>query len=274
MAREDSRSIRNRMRMSIFRWANRLLVKMWALMPFRLVMVIVRTLLESQGFGAGARVGKSGEIYAARSLLNLKGDSKVVVLDIGANRGEYSELLLNTVPKAEIHAFEPAAKTFKLLDGRLGSRANVSIYNFALGNIDGSAHLYKENPIARIASLTPLDITQDHLTEEIAIRRLDSVFPTLNVEQIHLAKIDVEGHEMDVLMGAEEVIRSGKIKNIQFELGEFSIDTRTTLKSFFTFFGDYQYELFLIRPRSLYPLKQYKPLYEQYSTTNFVACKK
>ena len=274
MAREDSRSIRNRMRMSIFRWVNRLLAKMWALMPFRLVMVIVRTLLESQGFGAGARVGKSGEICAARSLLNLESDSEVVVLDIGANRGEYSELLLNIFPKAEIHAFEPAAKTFKLLDTRLGDYANVSTYNFALGNTDGTAHLYKENPIARIASLTPLDITQDHLTEEIAIRRLDSVFPTLNVEQIHLAKIDVEGHEMDVLMGAEEVIRSGKIKNIQFELGEFSIDTRTTLKSFFTFFGDYQYELFLIRPRSLYPLKQYKPLYEQYSTTNFVACKK
>ena len=250
MAREDSRSIRNRMRMSIFRWVNRLLVKMWALMPFRLVMVIVRTLLESQGFGAGARVGKSGETCAARSLLSLESDSEVVVLDIGANRGEYSELLLNIFPKAEIHAFEPAAKTFKLLDSRLGDYANVSTYNFALGNMDGTAHLYKENPIARIASLTPLDITQDHLTEEIAIRRLDSV------------------------MGAEEVIRSGKITNIQFELGEFSIDTRTTLKSFFTFFGDYQYELFLIRPRSLYPLKQYKPLYEQYSTTNFVACKK
>jgi len=274
MPRENFRSIRDRLRMNIFRRVNGLLVKMWALMPFRLVMIMVRTLLESQGFGAGARVGKSGEIYAARSLLNLKSDTKVVVLDIGANRGEYSELLLNTFPKAEIHAFEPAVKTFKLLDSRLGGRANVSTYNFALGNMDGSVHLYKENAIARIASLTPLDVTKDHLTEEIAIRRLDSIFPTLNVEQINLAKIDVEGHEMDVLMGAEEVIRSGKINNVQFELGEFSIDTRTTLKSFFTFFGDYQYELFLIRPRSLHPLKKYKSLYEQYSTTNFVACRK
>ena len=274
MCRERSRSTLKKCDARIRRLINTLMVNICSLFSFKSAMVIARALLEAQGIGAGARVAKSGEIRAARFLLQTEETDEVVVLDIGANRGEYSGLLLNNLPSVVIHAFEPAEKTFKLLKLQLASKPNVITHNFALGNMEGRALLYKENPVARISSLTHLDVASNDFTEEIAVRRLDSVFPTLNVEQIHLAKIDVEGHEMDVLMGAEEVIRSGKIKNIQFELGEFSIDTRTTLKSFFTFFGDYQYELFLIRPRSLYPLKQYKPLYEQYSTTNFVACKK
>ena len=271
MSRAQIRSAPRRLAKYIVKLANTIIVSIFSLVPFRLALVLVRSLLEAQGIGAGARVVQSGEIRAARLLLEAECNGPVVILDIGANRGEYSELLLKMLPALQIHAFEPASETFELLKSRLGHKPNVMLHNFALGRMDGKAPLFKENPVARIASLTKLDVVRTNLTEEVAIHRLDSVFSTLRVEEVHLAKIDVEGHEMDVLAGAEETIKSGKIRNIQFELGEFSIDTGTTLKSFFNFFEDYGYELFLIRPGSLYQLERYKPIFEQYTTTNFIA---
>ncbi len=241
------------------------------LLPFSVVMSLVRLLLESQGFGAGARVETSGEIAAARSVLRAERDDPLVIFDIGANRGEYSELILKAFPTAQIHAFEPSVESFNLLSDRLKCYQNVSTYNCALGKTEGQALLYKETRLGRIASLTRLDVTQSNLTEEIAVRCLDSLLPSLDLQQINLVKIDVEGHEMDVLLGAEGAIRSGTIRHIQFELGGSSVDTNTTLKMFFDFLGDYNYELCLIRPDSIYPLSNYKYSYEQYSTTNFLA---
>lgn len=242
-----------------------------SLLPFSVVMRLVRLLLESQGFGVGARVEKSGEIVAVRSVLDGKHNDAPVIFDIGANRGEYSELILKVFPKARIHAFEPAVESFELLRSRLKGYQDVATYNFAIGKTEGRASLYKEIPLGRIASLTKLDVTDSVLTEEVSIRRLDSLLQDLDVKQIDLLKIDVEGHEMDVLLGAEKAIRNGTIRHIQFELGGSSIDTNTTLKMFFDFLGNYNYEFFLIRPGSIYPLSKYKYLYEQYSTTNFLA---
>jgi hypothetical protein len=49
-------------------------------------------------------------------------------------------------------------------------------------------------------------------------------------------KIDVEGHEMDVLAGAERMFLNRAIGLVMFEFGGCNIDTRTFLQEFFYFF--------------------------------------
>jgi FkbM family methyltransferase len=249
----------------------RFIMKVGSLMPFKLTMGLVRLLLESQGFGSGARIDSSGEIRAAQQFLSGDHERALVVLDIGANRGEYTEAIVKVFPGATVHAFEPSTETYSLLRTSLRNQKNVQLHNFALGNVNDRVPLYKENHHARIASLSPLDVTKDHLTEQVQIHRLDDIFKTLGLRQVDLAKIDVEGHEMDVLLGAEQAIKSGKISHLQFELGGSSIDTNTTLKMFFEFLSEYRYDLFLIRKSGPLHLSSYKYLYEQYSTTNFFA---
>ena len=52
--------------MPIVRWVLRqVLGYLCSQLPFKLVMKMVKVLLESQGFGSGARVATSGEIEAA-----------------------------------------------------------------------------------------------------------------------------------------------------------------------------------------------------------------
>lgn len=54
-----------------------------------------------------------------------------------------------------------------------------------------------------------------------------------HVEHIHLLKIDVEGHELDVLHGATEMFQRKAIDVVTFEFGGCNIDTHTFFQNFF-----------------------------------------
>ena len=86
-----------------------------------------------------------------------------------------------------------------------------------------------------------------------------------------LLKIDVEGHELSVMLGGEKTIASSGVKRIQFEIGGSSIDTNTTLKDIYYFLINHGYDVYLIKPRSVEKIIQYHYAYEQYSTTNYMA---
>ena len=86
-----------------------------------------------------------------------------------------------------------------------------------------------------------------------------------------VVKIDVEGHELDVIKGAQNTLLLRKIKYLQFELGEASIQTNTTLKDIYGELSKYNYRVYLISRRGIVPLDTYDYQLEQYSTTNFFA---
>lgn len=240
-------------------------------LPFKLVMKIVKVLLESQGFGSGARVSTSGEIKAAHSFLYKCAFKNPVIFDVGANRGEYCEGILSEFPKSQIYAFEPSTLMSEALKKRFTATKQVSVCSYGLGDKTQEMSLYKESADARISSLTKLGVTDDQYTEKVDIRKLDEVVLQLDVDVIHLLKIDVEGHELDVIRGADKMIVSGRVKIIQFELGGSSIDTHTTFKDIYDYLIDCQFTIYLIQRRGTQEITSYNYLYEQYSTTNFVA---
>ena len=51
------------------------------------------------------------------------------------------------------------------------------------------------------------------------VRTLDSICEQEKVDTIHFLKIDVEGHELQTIEGASNLISSGSIDFIQFEFG-------------------------------------------------------
>jgi hypothetical protein len=61
-------------------------------------------------------------------------------------------------------------------------------------------------------------------------------------------KIDVEGHEYDVLLGAQQSIQSGRINAIAFEFGGTDVDTRVFFQDFWFFFQKHGFDLFRINP--------------------------
>ena len=67
------------------------------------------------------------------------------------------------------------------------------------------------------------------------------------------------------------MINGGLIKSIMFEFGGANIDTRTYFKDFFYYLMGKNFQIYRITPsKHLQHLTNYKEIYEQYTTTNFL----
>ena len=108
--------------------------------------------------------------------------------------------------------------------------------------------------------------------ERVSIDTVDHYCEKKNIDFIDLLKIDVEGHELDVLDGAVNIFRSKSVGKVSFEFGGCNIDTRTFFKDFFCYFRERHYRLYRITPSGyFFPVDSYKETYEQFRTTNFLA---
>ncbi len=243
---------------------------------------IAKKMLLRAGIGSGSGVNSSGEAYVFEILRkNLK--SPYCIFDVGANKGDYATLCIQALNGggqiASLHCFEPSASTFKLLSQRFKkTNENIILNNFALGVQEQDATLYYNEQGSGLASLTKRRLDHFNInfeqSEKVHISTLNAYCKKHNIEHIHLLKLDVEGHELDVLNGALEVFAKNAIDIVTFEFGGCNIDTKTYFQDFWYFFKDTNMSIYRILPNNkLYKISEYKELYEQFVTTNYVAMK-
>ncbi len=127
-----------------------------------------------------------------------------VTVDVGANCGLYTRKLSRL--SSRVHAFEPSHKMAELL--RRTSAPNVSVHQIALSDQSGDADLFiprdRDELIYGLASLEPRQASSDQavVSTKVPTDRLDAVVR----EGVAFVKIDVEGHELNVLNGAIELL--------------------------------------------------------------------
>ena len=130
-------------------------------------------------------------------------------MDVGASTGNFS-LLPAVCPEATVHAFEPNPVAFRALKSNvaindLGSQ--VHLYQTALSDYSSTSTLKVPIPalhaaVACLGNGNPRDRGFDWNEIEVDVERLDDY--SLNPDFI---KIDVEGAELMVLLGAEDTIK-------------------------------------------------------------------
>lgn len=180
---------------------------------------------------------------------------------------------------ASLHCFEPSIPTFELLLQRFkNTDENIILNNFALGAQEQDATLYYDKQGSGLASLTKRRLDHFNISfeqsQKVHINTLDTYCKMHNIEHIHLLKLDVEGHELDVLNGAIELFSKNAIDIVTFEFGGCNIDTKTYFQDFWYFFKDKNMSIYRILPNSkLYKIPEYREFYEQFVTTNYVAMK-
>ena len=243
---------------------------------------IARRLLLRAGIGSGSGVDSSGEACVFKILTkNLK--PPYCVFDVGANKGDYATLCLKALSGggaiASLHCFEPSAPTFELLSQRFkNTDENIILNNFALGAQEQDATLYYDKQGSGLASLTKRRLDHFNISfeqsEKVHINTLEAYCKMHNIEHIHLLKLDVEGHELDVLNGALGLFAKNAIDIVTFEFGGCNIDTKTYFQDFWYFFKDKNMSIYRILPNNkLHKIPEYRELYEQFVTTNYVAMK-
>ena len=126
-------------------------------------------------------------------------------IDIGANLGLFTFFMSRA--SRHVFAFEPNPYPLENLKGLVDS--NVTVLPIALGNNDGPVEIkiphHRKGWSSNGASLASKEINDGKIIN-IQCRKLDS----LNIENIGLIKIDVEGFEIEVIRGAKETILKNK----------------------------------------------------------------
>ncbi|HYM59857.1 MAG TPA: FkbM family methyltransferase [Thermoanaerobaculia bacterium] len=200
-----------------------------------------------------------------------------LVLDVGANVGDWTLHALGANPSLTIHCFEPSADAFKRLSSR-GFPQHVILNNCGLSSTEGTGllHVFDEasgnNSLYRRTGLEAgWGLAPQRQEERVQLRTLDRYCETAGIAHVDFMKVDVEGHEMEVFKGASSLLRQGRIGMIQFEYGGCNIDSRTLLKDFFEFFQGLDYDLYKVFPSALRPVPRYDQRLENFQHQNWVA---
>lgn len=138
-----------------------------------------------------------------------------LVLDVGANIGQFASELRHDGYEGRIVSFEPLSEAFATLSARSRRDSRWDAYNFALGSVEGSQTIFisEANWSSSLLPTSPVIVdahpnAKSVSSETIQVRRLDSVLPELEAENCSIwLKIDTQGFELQVLQGAVETLK-------------------------------------------------------------------
>jgi len=168
-----------------------------------------------------------------KTLMGLK-LSGATVLDIGANKGIYSFWMARAVGETgRVLAFEPQPEMRTYIESRKASFGwrNVTVFETALSSAPGVAVLARQRIGDGSASLQPGRRRDSSETITVALSKLDDMQDPAGLKFI---KCDVEGHEPEVFLGAEQTIRRHR-PVVQFEA------VAAEAPQLFSFFLDHGY---------------------------------
>lgn len=163
-----------------------------------------------------------------------------VFFDVGAYIGQYTLLAADRVGKTgTVIAVEPENQNFELLQRNIreNNAENVSLFNFALGRQNGTAHLVSVTEDLAVSTLNSSwisalypEINIDKQVTTVEVKTITTMMRELRINHIDLLKVDVEGAEVQVLEGGLEYFQSGKIRCVICELHGTRPEVKTLLE--------------------------------------------
>lgn len=159
------------------------------------------------------------------------------IIDVGAHKGEFINLFLSNFKTKTIYSFEASPMTFKILSNKIEYFRNkfksskIIIENYAIGDVKKKV-LLKQLKESSSSTIRNLNENSKYLKKkffflqenkkgsffketEVEQITLSDYLVKINIDNIDFLKIDTEGYELEVLMGAKEVLF--KISIVLFE---------------------------------------------------------
>lgn len=131
-------------------------------------------------------------------------------VDVGGNKGDFALLAARIAgPKGKVVCVEPEPTNFTWIERsvRLNRYSNIQVHNVALSDAEGEAvlHLGAKSGFHTLLKGAP---ERNHGSVTVKTRTLDSLLQGAGLDSVSVLKIDVEGAEVQVLLGATETIKA------------------------------------------------------------------
>jgi FkbM family methyltransferase len=186
---------------------------------------------------------------------------KIVVFDVGANVGDWSKSMLGlldarraSIGDCRIHLFEPApaarARATEALMPWM-SRLHVEINQAAVADEPGELSFYLFNECDGINTLQPLPDDAPKQQIRVDCTTVDLYCKRHDIRRIDFMKVDTEGNDYRVLLGAKEMLARQQVGLAQFEYNHRWIAFRRYLKDVFDLVRPLGYNVGKITPRGI-----------------------
>jgi FkbM family methyltransferase len=198
------------------------------------------------------------------------------IFDVGANKGEWTELAIHSAEELQTeqkyYLFEPGRIAFDMLAKKFNGDQRVVLANIGLGDQDGELTFFEESNAGEQSSFVITKNHQHFTSHTLPIRTIDTYCEQNEIPQIDFLKVDCEGFDFKVLLGAKEFLKKGLIRYIQFEYGESWSIVGSTLSSAISYLESFGYTVYLITPSGL--KKNRNDFYGEYfGYSNYLAVK-
>jgi FkbM family methyltransferase len=144
---------------------------------------------------------------------------RITYVDVGAFEGDVIGALIDSsITVRTAHLIEPNPKTFERLSGKRQEFSRVHdlhLHNVAASDAPGHLSFIDDASMSRVLS------TEGKRSDELTVQAitLDELAVSYQLNHISLLKIDVEGHELRVLDGAQKILKSQCVDFIYIEAG-------------------------------------------------------
>jgi FkbM family methyltransferase len=216
------------------------------------------------------------DLIVTESLWRLTQPGELAV-DVGANIGYMSSILAKRVGSSgSVYAFEAHPEIFKELKHNVkrweqdNNINNISIQNLAVSDKSGFLKLGVPEAFNQNRGISSIVTDNDEIANKSSVLTVQaSTLDEFLVDKnVGVLKIDVEGHEIQVLKGAENLLKTGRIRDCVFEEHN---SYPTTVTNYFESMG---YQVFRIakgfkKPILLNPTSQ--DLISHWQPQNFLA---
>ncbi len=197
-----------------------------------------------------------------------------IIFDGGANVGDYSLLVNKYCPDAKVYCFEPVVSTFELLTKNISKNEKITAVNSGLFKVHEKKEIkiYNSHTHSSLYEIKGIDYAVKK-TEIIDLVKGDSFLEENKISKVDLLKLDVEGAELDAIIGFENSLKNKKIRAIQFEYGYINITSKNLLADYYDFFKKHDFILGKIYPKHV-EFRDYKFKHEDFIGPNFLAIHK
>ncbi len=193
--------------------------------------------------------------YVQRRVALMKRHGVNMVLDVGANAGQYGKLLRSLGFRGRIISFEPLSDAFAALQRSAATDPFWECHNIGLSDVNESAAI-NVSANSYSSSFLPVSARSVRIEpgiayvarEEARLRRLDDLIGQIaRPDEVIYLKIDTQGYELNVLRGALQTIKRAPLIQLETAFSQ-GYEGQPVIESVIGYLRELGYRIVAIEP--------------------------